>query len=77
MTQIIFGVSICCNNSRDLRISEFGPRTQCLPIQRHTDLGSIKNELSFGLKGSKSSHKIQQTYIDCTLYKDAGSGFIE
>lgn len=40
MTQIVCGVSICCDNSRHFRISDFGLSTQCLPIQRHPDLGS-------------------------------------
>jgi hypothetical protein len=52
MTQIVFRVSICCNNSRHFKITDFGLSTQCLPIQRHPDLGSIRKAEGFGWKAA-------------------------
>lgn len=70
MTEIVFRVSICCNNSEHFRISDFGLSTQRLPIQRHPHLVSIRNKLGFCLEGSKSSSKIQWKYIYYALHKD-------
>lgn len=69
MTQIVFRISICCNNSEDFRISDFSLSTQCLPIQRHPDLGSIRNKLGFWLEAAKQVTKFNGN-IDYVLYKD-------
>lgn len=70
MTQIIFGVSICLNNSKHFRISDFGLSTQRLPIQRHPDLGAFRNKIGFWLESSKSSHNTKGRHIDYALYID-------
>lgn len=61
MTQIVCGVSICCDNSRHFRISDFGLSTQCLPIQRHSDLGSTGKKLSLGWKAANQVIKFQRS----------------
>ena len=70
MTQIVFRVSICYSNFKHFSISDFGLHTQCLPIQRHPDYGSIRSKLGFELEGSKQSCKIQWKYIHYALHKD-------
>lgn len=61
MTQIVCGVSICYNNSRHFRMSDFGLSTQSLPIQRHSDLGCTGRKLGLGWKAANKGIKLKRS----------------
>lgn len=64
MTQIVFGDSVCCSNSKHFRVSDFGLSTQCLAIRRCPDLGSIRNKLGLRQKTANQVIKLSgNTYI--------------
>lgn len=58
MTQIVFGDSVCCSNSKHSTISDFGLSTQCLAIRRRPDLGSIRNKLGLRRKAANQVIKL-------------------
>lgn len=60
MTQIVCGVSICCDNSIHFRMSDFGLSTQSLPIQRRSDLGCTGKRLGFGWKAASQGIKLKR-----------------
>lgn len=61
MTQIVCGVSICYDNSRHFRMSDFGLSTQSLPIQRRSDLGCTARKLDLGWKAANQAIKLKRS----------------
>lgn len=61
MTQIVCGVSICYDNSRHFRMSDFGLSTQSLPIQRRSDLGCTGRKLDLGWKAANQAIKLKRS----------------
>ena len=72
MTQIVFGVSICCNNSKYFRKIDISLSTQCLPI--HPDLeGLLGISQGFGWKAANQIMKLNgniQTILFIKIIKE-------
>lgn len=74
MTQIVCGVSICFDNSRHFRMSDFGLSTQKSANTKTFWFGVYWEKAEFGLEGSKSSHKIEEEHTAYAVCKETDRG---